>query len=593
LVLEYDEDEELVNQIKSSYSSFFTSSESGPELSTSLLKVLKELLGEDTRATRLLKACNQSIIAPAVTKLKKLMEDVGLPFNSVRNGWFIDIRRDWDVIVVSHRKREAATPEGEASSSSSSSSSTTPLPASSPACGLGIPYVFEWYIDFTIDEEVQEIKKIATGVRSVELPLVESVSDWDSKSSLPSVSTEDDEIEFRNLLSELFESVLTTKAPPTNRSLESRLKKIRTKRDKRFKQRRKKESRITSPAISRTPKQDSPTDSPSSSLSTSSPISIPGLNTSPTTSPPLSPEYSPSPIGGKKKKSRWGFRNNGSLVNRFGFLLLLLLLLLPLLPNFLLFPCNSKEVIDLSKSTIDEFPTQKLLSYPLIRELNLSSNFLISISNSSLLELKEVGFGMRLTSLFLDNNQLRTLPNEIGLLTRLQILSVRHNHLQELPLELSTLSDLTVLNLEDNRLRSLPREISELTKLTVLNLDSNPLLVYPPLKICKMGVCSVLSFLSADIGGASLLSSGNGSGPPSATTSPRPPISPLAGGKGPTFGSVGVSSSSHFVPASPTSSAPVPLGEKLSAIDIYSSLEQDVVLEADSSRFRWPKKLRE
>lgn len=80
-----------------------------------------------------------------------------------------------------------------------------------------------------------------------------------------------------------------------------------------------------------------------------------------------------------------------------------------------------------------------------------------------------------LTRLFLDNNQLTTLPAEIGMLRTLQVLNVSHNHLQELPNCIGMLSQLKELLLFDNQIRNLPQEVGYLCKLEVLGIVGNPI----------------------------------------------------------------------------------------------------------------------
>lgn len=465
LAIEYDEDELLAQKISVQYANFVPAPDpatnpgagGGPELAAALLQVLTQVVGEDRAAVRILKAANQSIIAPAVTKLKKTLEDVGLPFNSVRNGWTIDIRREWDVVVVSHRKVETSTPEGE---------------SSGPLAG---PYLFEWFLDFTFGESIADILNIQCGIRTAELPAPETTGSPSRGTAAVggSISYGKDEIKFRNLLGELVETILSTNVPTASKSVETRLKKIRTIRDKRIQKTRRKLKVNNSPSIS-----PSPPPSPSSALACSeSSLQHNQISSSasPSTLSPLSASDS-SATTTKKKKTKIGSWFRSSSGNAAGH--------------------SNKDTLDLSKSTLDEFPTAKLMCYSSLKDLDLSSNFLVSIPDSAVLDLNTgAGWGTRLTSLCLDNNQLRTLPTEIRVLTKLRTLSVAHNHIQELPSQISCLVELTALNVDDNRLRALPRELSQLTKLSVLKLDFNPLLVYPPPKIYRAGVSAILTYL--------------------------------------------------------------------------------------------------
>ncbi|NDJ25475.1 GTPase, partial [Nostoc sp. B(2019)] len=90
-----------------------------------------------------------------------------------------------------------------------------------------------------------------------------------------------------------------------------------------------------------------------------------------------------------------------------------------------------------------------------------------------------------LTTLFLNNNQLSSLPPEISQLSNLTTLSLANNQLSSLPPEISQLSNLTTLSLANNQLSSLPPEFSQLSNLTRLYLDNNQLSSLP-LEFCQL-----------------------------------------------------------------------------------------------------------
>ena len=96
---------------------------------------------------------------------------------------------------------------------------------------------------------------------------------------------------------------------------------------------------------------------------------------------------------------------------------------------------------------------------------------------------------------FLDisDNLLITLPEEIEKLINLKSLILCYNRLIKLPDSLCKLVDLQCLWLGNNRLKELPRDFGKLTKLdwgyryTSSVLENNPLLLHPPIEICRMG----------------------------------------------------------------------------------------------------------
>ncbi|MFB2896454.1 leucine-rich repeat domain-containing protein [Aerosakkonemataceae cyanobacterium BLCC-F50] len=83
------------------------------------------------------------------------------------------------------------------------------------------------------------------------------------------------------------------------------------------------------------------------------------------------------------------------------------------------------------------------------------------------------------TSLYLNGNQLTSLPAEIGQLHSLTDLYLRGNRLTSLPAEIGQLHSLTWLDLRNNRLTSLPAEIGQLHSLTHLYLSRNQLTNLP------------------------------------------------------------------------------------------------------------------
>ncbi|NGX37263.1 MAG: E3 ubiquitin-protein ligase sspH2 [Chlamydiae bacterium] len=86
----------------------------------------------------------------------------------------------------------------------------------------------------------------------------------------------------------------------------------------------------------------------------------------------------------------------------------------------------------------------------------------------------------QITKLYLNNNNLTSLPPEIGQLAQLQLLDLSNNQLTSLPPEIGQLLQLQGLNLHGNQLTSLPPEIGQLTQLDTIVLDNNKLTSLPP-----------------------------------------------------------------------------------------------------------------
>lgn len=117
--------------------------EPGKDLIKALLKLLKEQVGEQSKVVGVLKAANQSIIAPVVGFVQAGLEEV-LPFNSKK--WKIQVLVGDNLIRVTHKRLEKAAPDSEEQYG---------------------PFTFEWTIDFILDRNVTEIKSIAVKLTSV------------------------------------------------------------------------------------------------------------------------------------------------------------------------------------------------------------------------------------------------------------------------------------------------------------------------------------------------------------------------------------------------------------------------------------------
>ncbi|EPB85758.1 hypothetical protein HMPREF1544_07427 [Mucor circinelloides 1006PhL] len=84
---------------------------------------------------------------------------------------------------------------------------------------------------------------------------------------------------------------------------------------------------------------------------------------------------------------------------------------------------------------------------------------------------------VNLQELNLGCNQLEVLPKEIGLLTNLQELFLHSNQLATIPSQIGNLQQLQVLDLTDNRLESLPGELVSRIHLKNLWVEKNPFTV--------------------------------------------------------------------------------------------------------------------
>ncbi|XP_076147259.1 uncharacterized protein LOC143131492 [Alosa pseudoharengus] len=113
----------------------------------------------------------------------------------------------------------------------------------------------------------------------------------------------------------------------------------------------------------------------------------------------------------------------------------------------------------------------------------------------------------KLKELYLDNNNLVGLPNSIGKMQRLQVLDLHNNKLKALPKTIGCLTGnmcvfrnerLKKLYLQTNNLSSLPVDFSNLRNLGILTLTENPMTA-PPLEVCEQGAKAVVRYLKEKI----------------------------------------------------------------------------------------------
>ncbi len=126
------------------------------------------------------------------------------------------------------------------------------------------------------------------------------------------------------------------------------------------------------------------------------------------------------------------------------------------------------KVLDLSRNQLTEIP-EFLFEMKGLTSLNLSDNRINKI--------KGFGKGSVLEELYLENNEITTLP-DITPLGKITTLSISGNKLESFPEEAAKLSTLTALAVANNNLTTLP-DFSGYTNLTVINLEGNNLTSFP------------------------------------------------------------------------------------------------------------------
>uniref|UniRef100_A0A8C1VK83 Protein scribble homolog n=1 Tax=Cyprinus carpio TaxID=7962 RepID=A0A8C1VK83_CYPCA len=124
---------------------------------------------------------------------------------------------------------------------------------------------------------------------------------------------------------------------------------------------------------------------------------------------------------------------------------------------------------------------------------NLRQLVCLDVSENRLSQLPtEISGLIALTDLLLSENLLEVLPDSIGSLKKLSILKVNQNRLVHLTDSIGECENLTELMLTENLLQSLPRSLGKLKKLTNLNVDRNRVSSVP----AELGGCVSLNVLS-------------------------------------------------------------------------------------------------
>ncbi|CEI89483.1 hypothetical protein RMCBS344292_03838 [Rhizopus microsporus] len=90
-----------------------------------------------------------------------------------------------------------------------------------------------------------------------------------------------------------------------------------------------------------------------------------------------------------------------------------------------------------------------------------------------------IGYLNQLTSLLLQNNNIKELPDELWKLTSLEELNLGYNKIKKIPKEVGLLINLKELYLHNNEIQELPTQIGRLKHLSVLDLTHNQLKYLP------------------------------------------------------------------------------------------------------------------
>ena len=94
-------------------------------------------------------------------------------------------------------------------------------------------------------------------------------------------------------------------------------------------------------------------------------------------------------------------------------------------------------------------------------------------------KIQGIGYLTEVTSLYLGNNQIKTLPDEIEDLVSLTLLNLENNEFIEINEKIGEVISLATLDVSGNQIETLPDELSGLTALTSLDISNNSISALP------------------------------------------------------------------------------------------------------------------
>jgi hypothetical protein len=107
------DNEQVLQSIQDNFGTYITS-KPNTDVSRHLLDFLLEVVGNNNSTIGVLKASNQSILAPAVIRLKSTVGSK-FPYKDIRGGWriVISISSSEDLITITHRRWEQSFQAGQ------------------------------------------------------------------------------------------------------------------------------------------------------------------------------------------------------------------------------------------------------------------------------------------------------------------------------------------------------------------------------------------------------------------------------------------------------------------------------------------------
>lgn len=131
------------------------------------------------------------------------------------------------------------------------------------------------------------------------------------------------------------------------------------------------------------------------------------------------------------------------------------------------------EFLNLTNNELTELP-ENIINLTTLKDLNLSYN---NIKGPKTYEL--LGQLPKLYSLWIDHNELKTLPTTIGNLDQIRFLYIDHNNLADIPDSMNDMKKLWVIHAGYNKFRELPTVFAKMKVLLMVHINNNKIRTIP------------------------------------------------------------------------------------------------------------------